>query len=268
MKTHTFTGQISNKVLLSAAVCLMAAFAYTMIKDTATRVPAPRVYFDALHDPSLSVSQACASLVGVVARGMEPPAGFNSVTVTLFAIGRPESAYEPIELRPQEVVARSRRAIDGPMIDSKKRSERLRDVMVRCNQTGFTTTSPIYQGIFRVLEHLRMQGDERSLRIAAIQTDGEENVNAVVKAALRGTRSSVALRDVAKLDNTGIDVVFCGFAETRSEVPGHKLGLTPPRHAGTDRHEAVWSALMLDPTRVTFQPFCPKAPIEVTVATE
>lgn len=67
------------------------------------------------------------------------------------------------------------------------------------------------------------------------------------------------------LDNEGIMVTFCGFAETVGlfvDPSGREIRRTVARDPHRDdRLQAVWRALFTRPELVSFQPYCPEPSI-------
>lgn len=224
--------------------------------------PAPTIHVAVLRDRSGSNGVGCDATVGLLAQGLNRLGQSKRSSMTLLVTGDAASADEPVDV-PLPVPPRpSRKSIESPSAVGRQQSEYLREALSRCEQRGTSSHSPIYQAIARMIEHLRRAGDDRSRRIALIQSDLEELSNAVIRDALRAPATPARLTRLPALDNTGIEVAVCGLAETRGTAQaadGPVVRFTRPRQQdGGARQRAVWAAIFTDADRVAFAPFCPR----------
>ncbi len=94
-----------------------------------------------------------------------------------------------------------------------------------------------------------------------VSTDLEENAVPAIKARIDGTRQEKSPLP-ERLDNSGIIVTFCGFAQTTggSAPPSrHGVRAPVPRDPHRDDHlEDVWRGLFTRPELVSFNPYCPE----------
>jgi hypothetical protein len=206
--------------------------------------------------------EPCNTVAGVVNAAIDAIGDSRKASLAVLLTGDAASADEPTLVSLPSVPRPSRRAIDGPASNASARAAYLGRVIDECQRAGVATHSPIYQGIARMIEHLRRQGGEHSRRLAWVQSDGEELSEPRIKAALRG-RSPTPPANLPRIDNRNIDIVFCGTAQTTG-LTQHKnrlMALTTPRSAErAERVRMVWSAVFTDAQRVHFEPFCPRWP--------
>jgi hypothetical protein len=144
-----------------------------------------------------------------------------------------------------------------------EREERLlQDLRTRCESVRPTLVSPIYLGTKQAIADLQAEGCKEGARCGLwVSTDLEENgVRAIEERINRGGAARHPLP--ARLDNSGIAVTFCGFAQTAGRLvgpSGREIRSTVARDPHRDdRLQAVWQSLFARPELVRFEPYCPE----------
>jgi hypothetical protein len=167
----------------------------------------------------------------------------------LFVTGDQATAEEPILVGAYPVPF-TRRVIEGREATGRQLGEALDKIKVTCAQFKPSKRSPIFLAIKRAVEQLRAQGcDGRNECELRVQSDLAELSEPAVRNALTGSRpASSALPP--PIDNTGINILFCGLAE----VSGNATGRHDVRRV--DLTEKIWRNLFTDPGKITFVPHC------------
>lgn len=175
----------------------------------------------------------------------------------LFGTGGEDTADEP-QLLGSFSVYRSNR-----VLEDKKKSERLETQMYenlssRCGGAPQRTRSPIFLAIKRVIEHLRARGcDGKTPCAVYVQTDGEELSEVAIKNVLTEPNTSIrgAKRLPTQIDNSGIQVRICGFAQV-SRMPKKRGGIRSASRI--DQQRETWQQLFVEPQSVMIEPHCPQ----------
>jgi hypothetical protein len=203
-------------------------------------------------DRSGSDSTPCVAVGRIVERAIRSGEAAGS-RWHFFVTGTAESAFEPVAIMVQSSPA-SRRLIDGKDKADRENAAFVGDVVSACTTMPPAEKSPVFLAVKRVVEQAR-QLNVRA-EVYAV-TDLEETIEAQIVAALKAARGTSSPLP-ASIDNCGVSVHFCGYAETRgfrANEP-NKL-LTAPRTAErADRLLEVWRSLFTDPASVSFEPFC------------
>jgi hypothetical protein len=151
-----------------------------------------------------------------------------------------------------------RRVIEGQRAANREREALLTKVRHGCESLGETKVSPVFQAVKRGVEHMKSVGNTIDQRYLFVQTDGEETVNPGIQSALnsRAAKQSFA----GTINNVGVNVTFCGIAETIGEAPpqkGKPRQRSKMRDQGrSDRLREVWTKVFTNPELVTFEPYC------------
>jgi hypothetical protein len=240
------------------AVMLTATTAAVVMHGTRARPPRP--ILGLVHDASLSSAHGCGQLADLVRRELPGLGRHPRARVLLLTTGDDSSANEPRFVTLPPVPRRHARVLEK---GSGERSvdEYLTAVKRGCQQAPVTDRSPIYLGVKRGLEQVRADRGDDVRRTLIARTDLRETVEPALTRAMRGDRRAAA-RIAGTLDNTGVAVVLCGYAETigvmgGAAVDGRPRHLTRPRSArDSDRLIALWRSAFTVPDLVTFEPFC------------
>lgn len=222
--------------------------------------------YGAVYDPSLSFTGGCRALVGSVDHLLHSPGVSATATLTAFVLGDASTAAEPRRLATYAIPT-DRKVIEGKQASAKRTVSLLRDVWGRCESVRPTLMTPIYLGIQQTLADLHAKGCKVGSRCSLwVATDLEENVDHGIKARLRGSRAAAAPLPRA-LDNRGIQVTFCGFAQTAGRIvgpSGREIGKAAARGPNQDaRLRSVWRSLFSIPQLVSFEPYCPQPSVLV-----
>jgi len=156
----------------------------------------------------------------------------------------------------------SRKVIEGRHANVERQQELLQDLLARCESVRSTSVSPIFLGVKQAIADLRAEGCKGGSQCGLwVSTDLEENgVRAIEERIDHARHDKEPLPNV--LDNGGIMVTFCGFAQTAGRIIGpsgreiHTVALRDPHR--DDRLQTVWRALFTRPELVSFQPYCPE----------
>jgi hypothetical protein len=117
----------------------------------------------------------------------------------------------------------------------------------------------------QAIADLRADGCKTNSRCGLwVSTDLEENGDRAIEATIDGRRNG--RKSLPKLlDNSGISVTFCGFAQTAGRLvgpSGREIRKAVPRDPHRDeRLQTVWRSLFASPELVSFEPYCPQPAI-------
>ena len=217
-------------------------------------------HFELVQDPSLSFTGGCASVVGAAEEVLRDPGASAGSTLTVLALGDQSTANEPRRLATYAIPT-SYKVIDGKRAAVEREDRLLHDLRTRCESVRPTLVSPIYLGVKQAVADLQAEGCKEGAHCGLLaSTDLEENgVRAIEERINRGGARRGPLP--ARLDNSGITVTFCGFAETAGRLVGpsgrevHSAAARDPHR--DDRLRAVWESLFARPELVRFAPYCP-----------
>ena len=210
-------------------------------------------------DRSRSVEPNCAGLRSAAEALLDRPGVGVGSTFTLLSMGAHARAPEPQLLLSASIPIPSDRVV-GQSAQAKayeqERSAFLAGLASRCESIEETTHTPLYQMVERGLTHLRglQEGCPPGAScVLLIKSDLLEDVQPELRAALdaatKDTDTPVPSALAGRLQNDGIDVIFCGTAEVRAPAKGT---IAPPIAV----RERIWRALFSRPEAVSFQPFC------------
>jgi hypothetical protein len=241
---------------LILAVCAMTAFGYWRYQVGSQELGVAQFAF--IQDPSDSIPTDCDRTTAVVERALTMPQTGSGSTISLFALGDETSANEPRWLAKFDIPV-IRRVIEGQRVASRAKEELLANVRNRCSDLKQTRKSPIFQGLKRVVEHIQTVGSSRDSRYLFIETDGEETENRQIINALNEAAGTQPTLPPA-IENRGVNVTFCGMAETVGTVTGSDMKLhhkSKQRDSiRADRFREVWTRLFTNPELVSFEPYC------------
>jgi len=248
----------AKKFALALCVALSAvtAFGYWRYRVGAEHRPVAQFAF--IQDPSDSIAADCDRTVGLVERALAAPEVGEGSTITMLALGDEKTANEPRWLGHFEVPV-IRRVIEGQRASAREKQDLLANVRKRCSEVKETLRSPIFVGLKRGVEHLKVTGSPEDSRHLFIQTDGEEFDNKAIMEALNQRPGARAILP-SPIDNAGVDVKFCGMAETVGQIAGADRRVQrksrPRSEERADRLREVWLKLFTTPDLVSFEPYC------------
>jgi hypothetical protein len=155
----------------------------------------------------------------------------------------------------------SRKVIEDRHANERRQSEILRDITAECHALREAPISPIFMAVKEAIAGLRAEGcgngSHCALRVAS---DLEENAEPAFKAIL-DNRSGIGRLPGEKLNNNGIEVLFCGLAATGGGTRDtlHRTAIRCKRRDSRreDRLQQVWSSAFTNPGDTKFEPFCP-----------
>jgi hypothetical protein len=218
-------------------------------------------HFGLVQDPSLSFTGGCPSVVGTAGEVLRDPGASADSTLTVLALGDQSTANEPRRLATYTIPT-SRKVIEGRGAAVEREERLLQDLRARCESVRPTLVSPIYLGAKQAIADLQTEGCKEGAHCGLwVSTDLEENgVRAVEERINRGGAGRDPLP--ARLNNSGITVTFCGFAQTAGRLvgpSGREIQGTAARDPHRDdRLQAVWRSLFARPELVHFEPYCPE----------
>lgn len=208
------------------------------------------------YDPSLSYTGGCASLVGGTAAALRSPGVSANSTLSVLALGDEATAYQPRRLAVYQAPSGGRILKGNGAVDTQ-RAGILSDVRTRCEALAPTEVSPIFLGVQQALALLHAKGCKAKSHCRLwVATDLEETVNTSLVSAL--SIGHAVPRPNPVLDNRGVSIIFCGYADTRGRDVGGAIARDPTRD---ERFETVWRGFFMQQRAVRFAPYCPQAPV-------
>lgn len=227
--------------------------------------------YDGVYDRSLSFTGGCLAAVGSAERSLHDPGVSVGSTLSVFALGDVSTAYEPRRFATY-AIPMDLKVIEGRQAGAERREQLLQDLWGRCRSLHPTLATPIYLSVQQALADLRAKGCKAGSRCGLwVATDLEENGDRAIEARLRGYRKP---KDPLPrtLDNRGIKVAFCGYAQTAGRIFGssgreiRKAAVRDPNK--DDRLQTIWRSLFSRPELVTFEPYCPQPSIPLASKSE
>ena len=233
-----------------------AGIATVSLWHYATRPPTAHVL--AGVDSSLSVKANCSGLAGALQSSLHRPGIREGSTLTLMAMGKAANDPEP------NVVFRDKVPIPSDDAQGRKAKERqyaekrntfLAELALACNQIAAAPYTPLYRLVLQGLADLKAAGacPPQGRCLFLVKTDLIEDVDPLLTALLGQAAEDptvpVPAELAASLDNTGVEIVFCGTSEIR---PGKRTA----KSASLDTRQRIWRELFVDRASVSFQPFC------------
>jgi len=146
----------------------------------------------------------------------------------------------------------STRVMEGKGAHLRQQQQLADSVQRACESAPKAERSPILSAVKSAFDHLRSAGCGAATHCTLfLVTDGEENVNPDLRAALAGSKAALK-KATGRVDNNGISVSICGLAQTRSA----SLGRVTRSFAPEDRLRTVWTAIFTAPDFVNTAPYC------------
>jgi hypothetical protein len=214
--------------------------------------PAPMpVYAVVVSDASASKASRCVDMMGNAERAFLDVRRDQRSSMSILLTGDSTTALEPVQLTLPPIPFATGKVLEGRAAESRRRNGFLDEVRRLCEAAEAVQVSSIYMAIRRGAEQLRRRATaQEGTAMLLASTDLNETASRAIAVALREPAGTPLRHLPAHIDNTGVDVLICGYAATNGR-PG--ASRTPDR---ADRLIEVWSALFTDPDAVRFDPFC------------
>ena len=212
------------------------------------------IVLDRSESPAFPV---CETVTSLVRRDLLQPATAKESKLTLIATGDATNSFQG-RLVSKSFLPKKVAVIRNHRKQSLAEQTYFDALAASCRSLTKIDRSPILYAIAAAVADLRGRGCGNSSHCRVdVASDGNENVDATLTAALRGDeRAEHRLAPI--IDNTGITVAFCGV----SQAPRPRAGRTARDGADTiDRVQKIWSAVFKDPALVTAMPFCQDGPV-------
>lgn len=199
-----------------------------------------------LVDVSRSDAQPCAELQALIEKIIaQSPFGH----VRFFATGSVATAFEPVPIPIRSAPAREH-LMEAADAANRQNAAFVSDVVEACKSISSSDSSPIFLAIKHVVAQARQGGGTPEVYVIS---DLEESAEPRI---VRGLRvRGVKPRLPEPIDNKGVRVYVCGFAQTKGRMHGRVMsGVRTAARA--DRLLETWHSLFTDPGAVEFLPFC------------
>lgn len=247
---------LKGVLLVVLGLCAITSFGYW--RHLVAGKPHAVAQFGIIQDTSDSIPADCGRIAGLAERALGMSETGEGSTISLFTMGNKATANEP-RLLGEFRVPVIRLVIEGQRASARERQELLSKIKARCGDASEIQVSPIFQAVKRGVEHLHTVGDSGDLRYLFVQTDGEETENLQIKRALND-EPGVAAKLPSPIQNSGVNVIFCGMAETIGEVAGNTNRVQQKSKQRdsmrADRIREIWAQLFTSPDLVRFEPYC------------
>jgi hypothetical protein len=213
-----------------------------------------------IEDESANLKEV-ASLIGLTQQVLEINGAASGSTLTVLVLGDQSTVNEPWRLGAYSVPT-VRKVLD---VSRKRRQQQeiLADVSGKCEALRRTTISPIFLGVTQAVADLRARGCKVTPHCQLfVDSDLEENVEPLIRNMLSKGAGPKHI-SMPQVDNSGIDVMFCGVAVTDGRI--HDRGEKGVRQfvardsSHVHRLQEVWRSLFVEPAIVRFEPYCPNS---------
>jgi len=216
--------------------------------------------FEIVKDPSASHGNGCESPIGLAEKILGTNGATAGSTITVLILGDQSTANEPWRMGAYSVPT-VRKVLEGRSARTRQQHEILWDISAKCQSLRRTTISPIFLGVTQAVADLRARGCRANSHCELfIDSDLEENVEPSITMRLN-TKSGRQRLSLPRVDNTGIEVFFCGVAVTDGRI--HDVAAKGTRKFVTrdsgrvNLLQGVWRSLFEQPALVRFAPYCP-----------
>ena len=213
-----------------------------------------------MKDPSASHGNGCESPIGLAEKILGTNGATAGSTMTVLILGDQSTANEPWRMGAYSVPT-VRKVLEGRSARTRQQHEVLWDISAKCESLHRTTISPIFLGVTQAIADLRARGCKATSHCGLfVDTDLEENIEPSITKRLN-KNSGRQRGSLPHVDNTGIEVLFCGVAVTDGRI--HDVAAKGTRKfvaRDSDRVnllQEVWRSLFEQPAIVRFEPYCP-----------
>jgi len=246
-----------NKDVGVVAAVLLVAIGAGIFHWTTKTAPA---HIAAGVDRSLSVQANCPGFAGAIGSTFDLPGIRKGSTLSLLAIGpnprdpQPDLLWtESIPIADDSIYGRDENA----RVHEHETQRLLDRVTGDCEAGEPTLHTPLLAMVERGLELLgggAFDCGSDGGCLLLIKTDLLEDVDpaltALLAAAAKDPDVAVPPELVGRLDNRGVEVVYCGTSET------HPLATNAPDPPSIEARKRIWRALHSEPDLVSFTPYC------------
>jgi hypothetical protein len=256
--------KVLKVVIVVVAVLGFASFVVWRTQVAAKiKLPLYGIVADITSSHSGSRESACLTVAGIAERLVQQSTDTPGSLMEVLALGDSSRGGEPLKLSSQEQMPARTALSTGKAAIVRQQHAYVVKIYENCVKATAPEYSAIHLGIERMLEYARSKkcgSDSRC--VVYVDTDGNENVEPSLKAKLQGLPLS-RHESVVLLDNSGVDVRFCGLAERTVDVAERK-GLGGRReafrsHKNPTHMEDVWRSFFTHPDQVSFEPYCSEA---------
>jgi hypothetical protein len=241
---------MARRILLGTlCLSLMGAFVWWRIYAITHGEPPAQAAM--VFDNSKSGAVGCAQAGAIAIRLTATPHFSRKSRLALILLGDQSNGFAG-RLAGVFDIPVSTRVMEGKAAQLRQQKELAESVERACEAAPKTDRSPILSAVKSAFDHLRSSGCGAETHCTLfLVTDGEENVNRDLRAALAGSKA--ALKKVTgRIDNNGISVSMCGLAQTRfASLERVTRTFTPE-----DRLLTVWTAIFTAPDFVNTAPYC------------
>jgi hypothetical protein len=236
-------------VAIFLVVCLTIAFVGWRVVVTSHLSP-PQVAL--VRDTSGSDAVGCKAVRALSVRAAKLPDIGQGSKLTLFTTGDGRTAYEARLVHAFDLPF-SKRVMEDQRLVLRRQQELGDLVEAACAGLRKTGVSPILSAVKGAVVHLKASGCGQNLRCAVfVETDGEETVNEQLRSALRGSTAALQ-RMRGTINNEGVTVAFCGFAQSRVVARESTAAST---RTPVERLQLVWKSIFTDQMSVSMAPYC------------
>lgn len=241
---------MANRILLGT-LCLSLMGGFVWWRLYAVTRGAPPAQAAIVFDSSKSGTVGCAQAGAVAIRLSSAPHYSPKSRVALILLGDRSNGYAG-RLAGVFDIPVSTRVMEGKEAQRRRQNELAESVEKACAAAPKADRSPILSAVESAFAHLRSAGCGSGTHCTLfLVTDGEENVNPDLRAALTGSKAALK-KTTGRIDNNGISVSICGLAQTRSASPERVTRSFTPE----DRLRTVWTAVFTAPNLVSTAPYC------------
>jgi hypothetical protein len=241
---------MAKRILLcTLCLSLMAGFVWWRLYAITHGDPPAQAAM--VFDSSKSDAVGCPQAGAIAVRLTSMPHFSRKSRLALILLGDQSNGYAG-RLAGVFDIHVSTRVIEGKGAQLRQQGQLAESVQRACEAAPKAERSPILSAVRSAFDHLRSAGCGTDTHCAFfLVTDGEENVNPDLRAALTGSKAALK-RITGGVNNNGISVSICGLAQTRSA----SLERRATSFTREDRLKTIWTAIFTTPDIVNTAPYC------------
>ncbi|MFA5127823.1 MAG: hypothetical protein WC457_02335 [Patescibacteria group bacterium] len=245
----------TKKLVLLASIVLVigaAAYATTYYQEPAEK----RAVHALLHDVSNSLQKDDQIIRALVEQTLANPEEADRLDVYVLKTGNPETNMEPIAIKELHLANRGS-VIEGNEAAKEEHGKLMDETLEAVLRTSFDLRfSPIDLAVSRTLEQMRAAGcGQQDVACTLwIRSDGIETESEYFLRSFE--RGKASKKSPPPLDNTGIQVRWCGWAERINPAEKKRRNRAPD--VPTSVAMELWRPRFTVGDAVVFSPFCPK----------